>query len=237
MKGLVTVKKANIYYKNIRPRIVSFLDKHLTKIRRHAINNSDFSIICNNCWAGYVYRRFGLPYLTPTVGLYLFSDDFLKLCSNVKEYMEKPLAFISYTESKYKEILEEKKQTQVPLGRLGDIEIVFLHYHTQEEAAEKWQRRVKRINYDNLIFKFSQMNLCSNDHLKQFDALDARKKICFVSSECQTRIQSGIRFKSASGSGNIINDTTEYARFINLRKMINSDRVCGNNMEGQWERK
>lgn len=225
------------YKQRIYRKFNAIMDKYLVGLRRKSISNADFSIICNNCWAGYVYRRFGLPYLTPTVGLYFFPEDFLKLCSDVKGYMEKPLEFIPYTESRHKELIEEKKQTQVPIGRLGDIEVVFLHYPTQKEAAEKWRRRAERINYDNLIFKFAKMNFCTDEHLKQFDALDVRKKVCFVPSEYKAEIQCGIRFKSAAGRENIKDDTSEYSRYINLRKMINSAKVCGTHMEGRWDRK
>ncbi len=225
------------YSFRIRRKINAILDKYLLLPRQKSLSNTDFSIISNNCWAGSVYRRYGLPYLTPTVGLYFFSEDFLKLCSDVKDYMEKPLEFIPYTESRYKEIIEERKQTQVPIGRLGDIEVIFLHYPTQEEAAEKWQRRAERINYDNLIFKLSKMNFCTDEHLKQFDALDVRKKICFVPSECKTGIKCGIQFGSVNGAEDILDDTSEYARYVNLRKMINSNRVCGSHMEGEWVNK
>ena len=69
--------------KRVHRKLNSILDRHLKSPRRKYLRNTDFSIICNNCWAGYVYRRFGLPYLTPTVGLYFFPEDFLKLCSDV----------------------------------------------------------------------------------------------------------------------------------------------------------
>ena len=132
--------------KRIYRRVNSLFDKNLVGLRKTRINNRDFSIICNNCWAGYVYRRYGLPYLTPTVGLYFFADDYIKLCSDLKGYMTTPLEFIPYTESKYREIIEKRHQTEVPIARLGDIEVVFLHYKTKEEAEEKWKRRAERIN-------------------------------------------------------------------------------------------
>lgn len=226
----------NNYSKRIYIRINGALDKYLTVLRRKRISNTNFSIICNNCWAGYVYRRFGLPYLTPTVGLYFFADDFIKLCSDVRGYMEKPLEFISYTESKYSEIIEARNQTNVPLARLGDIEIVFLHYATKEEAAEKWKRRAERINYDNLIFKFSKMNFCSDEQLKRFDSFDFKKKICFVPSGKNADIKCAIPFKSAIGE-EIKDDTSEYSRYINITRMINSEKVCGNRMEGKWIKK
>lgn len=217
-------------------KINSILDKHLIFVRQARVSNKDFSIICNNCWGGYVYRRYGLPYLSPTIGLYLFADDYVKFCHNLKVYLAKELAFISYTESRHREVLEMKKQTEVPIARLGDIEIIFLHYATPEEAAEKWKRRTARINYSNLIFKFSQMNECSEEHLMAFDQLDVAKKFCFVPAKSASMINCGIRFKSADGN-EIRDDTSEYSRYINLTKMINAKSVCGKRMEGQWEKR
>ena len=37
-----------------------------------------FTIISNNCWAGLVYQHFGLPYNTPTAGLFFFAQDYLE---------------------------------------------------------------------------------------------------------------------------------------------------------------
>lgn len=222
------------YGKRIFRKINTILDKHFVSIRKKGINNTDFTIISNNCWAGYIYRRFGLPYLTPTVGLYFFADDFLKLCSDIKGHMEMPLKFISADESRHREEIVRKGQINVPIARLGDIEVVFLHYATKDEAAEKWNRRVNRINYDNLIVKFGKMNCCTDEHLKRFDQLIFRKKICFVPNGDDTNIRCGIRFKSAVGREEIKDDTSEYSRYINLKKMINSKRVCGQYMEGNW---
>lgn len=221
------MKKKSTY---IYVKVNRILDKILCKLRRKGINNTDFSIICNNCWAGYVYRRYGLPYLTPTVGLYFFPGDFIKLCSDVKGYISKNLEFIPYTESRYKDVIQQRKQTHIPIARLGDIEIVFLHYATPEEAADKWYRRAERINYDNLIFKFSKMNYCTEEHLLQFDELSLKKKICFVPVGCDVDIKCKIEFKSCAGQ-EITNDTDEYSRYVNLKKMINSEKVCGKDME------
>ena len=215
----------------IYSRAVKIADKLLVSFRRRAIRNDDFTIICNNCWAGYVYRRFGIPYRTPTVGLYFFADDFVKLCADLRRYMEMPLEFIPHTESKHAEILKQRDHTHIPIGKLGDIEVVFLHYKTPEEAKDKWDRRAKRINYDNLIFKFSKMNLCSTEALKAFDSLECNKKFCFVPPEDAEQIECAISVNSARGKTEIANDTATYAHFINLRKMINAEKVCGSHME------
>lgn len=222
--------------RKIYTKCVALGDKVFVKQRKKKLNNTDFSIICNNCWGGYVYRRYGLPYLTPTVGLYFFAEDFVKLCSDVKSYMKKPLEFIECSQSRYKELLEKRNHANVPIARIGDIEVVFLHYKTREEAREKWERRVQRINYDNLIFKFSKMNLCTDEDIKAFDAIDCPKKFCFVPPEESQYYKCAVAFRSVAGLGEIRNDTAEYSRYINLTKMINSKTVCGNKMEGNMSR-
>lgn len=215
-------------YRNVN----KVLDKILVSHRKKQINNTDFSIICNNCWGGYVYRRFGLPYYSPLVGLYLFPEDFLKLCTDVKGYMGKELEFISYTESRYRDEIEKRQQAGVPIARLGDIEIIFLHYKTREEAADKWKRRAARINYDNLIFKFSKMDGCTDEQLLRFDQFDFDKKICFVPVSHEG-IRCGILFKSATGT-EVHKDTGEYARYVDLVRLINAKKACGNHVEGVW---
>lgn len=220
--------KVRVYHK-----VVSYFDKCWVNRRKKSINNADFSIVCNNCWGGHVYRRYGLPYLSPTVGLYFFASDFIKLCSDVKGYMRTPLEFIPYTESKYRAEIEAKGETAVPIARLGDVEVVFLHYKTQEEAAEKWTRRAERINYDNLIFKFSKMNGCGDEEMAAFDAFDFRKKIMFTPPADAKRFKCAIAFKSAAGNSEIMNDTAEYSRYVNLTEMINAKRVCGTCMDGR----
>lgn len=211
---------------------VKVTDKCLVKQRRKQINNDDFTIIANNCWGGFVYQRYGLPYLTPTVGLYFFADDFIKLAFNLEDYMTKPLEFIPYTESKYKAEFERRMHTHIPIARLGDIEVAFLHYKTQEEAAQKWKRRVARINYNNLIFKFGKQYNCTADHLLAFDSLACQKKICFVPPEEVSLIKCGIAVKSFAGKS-WCDDVREYARYINLTNVINSKFVCGSQMSDE----
>lgn len=111
-----------------------------------------------------------MPYLSPTVGLYFFADDYLKFISNLEYYISLELSFISIQESRYKDVLLERKRI-CPIGKLGDVEIVFLHYKTEQEAKEKWDRRKARINWDHLIIKFSKMNLCTEEHMRRFAEL------------------------------------------------------------------
>ncbi len=211
--------------KKLWRKAVAVTDKAFVDIRRKQIRDPDFSIICNNCWGGYVYRRFGLPYNTPTVGLFFFADDFVKLCQNLRYYMQQELEFIKCTESRHRASLPEEKYRNVPIARLEDIEVVFLHYKSEAEAKEKWERRKERIHYDNLIFKFSKMNGCTQEHMQAFDALQVDKKILFV--PYRSDLGSAVYFPVKGNAEEIADDTSEYSRYINLKKLINARTVCG----------
>ena len=78
----------------------------------------------------------------------------------MKLHLDSPISFKE--KSKY-EFINELRQTTnnyFPIGTLCDtVEIHFLHYSSIEDAEEKWNRRVKRINWNNLFVKFD----CSKD--------------------------------------------------------------------------
>lgn len=218
MNRLIGIK--DILFIKVRER----LNPVLGPIRRKSIINKKFTIISNNCWAGHVYRYFSLPYLTPTVGLYFFSEDYVRFLENLKEYLSMKLEFIQLEDSKYYEVLIERggKDVSCPIGKLGDIEIVFLHYKTKEEAYEKWNRRVSRICWDNLFVKMSEQNNCSVDLMKRFEQLPY-KKVLFTSKDYN--FPSQVVYTEFLGKGQVLNDTTHFRRYINLPKWLNSNIV------------
>ena len=80
-------------------------------IPRRRLKNKNFTIICDNCWAGKVYQELGLPYQTPFVGMFVFSPDYIKMLKNLKYYLSGniPLTFIK--ESKYIKDFDSKTVT------------------------------------------------------------------------------------------------------------------------------
>lgn len=118
---------------------------------RKKLNTTNFTIISNNCWGSFIYQKYGLEYKSPTVGLYILGHDFVKLCADWETYFKYTLEFIPWEQASYHHALSEV--TPYPVAKLGDIEIYFMHYHSEEEAADKWYRRVKRINPNHMIFK------------------------------------------------------------------------------------
>lgn len=181
-----------------------------------------FTIISNNCWGGHVYRFFGLEYNSPTIGLFFFADDYIKFLKDLRGYLAMELHFIGLEESRNKETLKRYggECIRCPIALLGDIEIIFMHYKTQEEAEIKWKRRIKRMNWGNLIVKFSEQNGCTMHHLLQFDNLPCNKKLVFVTRDYG--LNSQVIFKEFSNQKEIANDTNNFRKYINLYELITS---------------
>ena len=169
---------------------IKISEKFFSKIRNRSLKDKKFTIISNNCWAGYIYRRYGLCYLTPTIGLFIMPKDYIKFCENLKYYLDSELEFIKPSQSKYSYEISsiDDRFGKYPIGVIDDIEIHFLHYKDKNEAKTKWNRRKKRVNYDNLLFKFNDQNGCTEEDLKKFNDLELQgKKICFTSKSASDK--------------------------------------------------
>lgn len=200
-------------------------------IRKISLQNKNFTIISNNCWAGGIYRSYSLPYRTPTIGSYIMPDDYIKFVYNLKKYIAMDLMFVNPEQSKwYKYISQEPTFGQFPVGKLGDIEIIFLHYKSKEEAYEKWVRRCERINWDNILFKFNDQNCCKKYHLKAFDKLSYPNKICFTAKE-HKELKTVIFIKAASKQSAIqyYYEPFGKSKHVNITKFINSMERSGKN--------
>ena len=67
---------------NIKNRLKPIIYPIINFVPRRRLRNKEFTIICDNCWAGKVYSELGIPYQTPFVGLFIFSPDYIKLLNN-----------------------------------------------------------------------------------------------------------------------------------------------------------
>lgn len=150
-------------------------------INGNILKNKNISIISNNCWGGYMCQYSGIQYNSPFVGLFFYAGDYIKLLQNIS-VIYKPFSFIEREDSKYATILEKK---DYPIGYWPeeDIEIHFLHYKSRQECVEKWNRRLQRLNMNNLIVKFCDRDLCTEEMIKTFDTLPFKIKVCFTTKE------------------------------------------------------
>lgn len=133
--------------------------------RRIGLRSTDFSIISNNCTGGYVYQYFGISYKTPTEGLYFTTEDYLKIVERPEYYFNHKVELIDANES----VLAQKgKKITYPVGRIGDVEIYFMHYPDPKEALSKWHRRASRINFDKMFFLLTETELMKIEHINKF---------------------------------------------------------------------
>jgi uncharacterized protein (DUF1919 family) len=119
--------------------VLSLLINHVyEQYMRARLKNKDFTILCSNCIGGIIYHRLGLQFRSPTVNLWMRQRDFIEFAKNIRKYERLELQFI---QSDY----------DYPVAKLGDITIYFNHHNNEEDARNDWNRRMKRINHDNLF--------------------------------------------------------------------------------------
>lgn len=169
----------------IRNANIKFRRRKECSYRRQQLKFTDFTIISNNCWGGLVYQFFGLQYASPTIGLFMMDDDYIKFLENLDYYLSQPLAFISHVESKYREQLQKETTAKecYPIALLDDVEVHFMHYRSVEDAQKKWEYRKTRINKDRLLVKMSQRSSNDLTILERFEKLSYKNKLCFTESE------------------------------------------------------
>ncbi|WP_062108634.1 DUF1919 domain-containing protein [Bacillus niameyensis] len=202
--------------------IKKIMQNILGNIRKGKLHNRDFTIISDNCWGGFVYQNYNLSYKSPFVGLFIFSPDYLELLEDLEEYLKKKIIFISPTRSKYQEVLlEDNTFGKYPIGLLGgEVEIHFLHYKDEKEALQKWEYRIKRINYDNLIIKFADRDLSSYELIERFDKLPFSNKICFTAKD-YPEFKSVVHLKKFTGEKMVENEWKYYKRYMNITNYLN----------------
>jgi uncharacterized protein (DUF1919 family) len=146
---------------------------------RSRIRNKDFTLLSNDCYGAEIYKWLKTEYKTPFVGLMLMAPCYIKFLSKPEYYCSLPVTFID--KSKYEKMdIARAKNRLYPIALLEDIEIHFLHYTSEKEATEKWQRRIQRIDWNKIFVKFAMDKDYANESLlKQFEQLPYKNKVCF----------------------------------------------------------
>jgi uncharacterized protein (DUF1919 family) len=199
------------------------------QIARHdkvvaTINSKDFTIISANCWGGAVYEDLKLPYQSPTIGLFFYAPCYLELLKDLKTNINLALSFI--TASKYQEAnIYRDKNYNYPIGVLGDaIEIHFLHYKTEAEAKDKWERRRQRINWDNLFIACTDRDGMTEQLMTAFDELPYKNKVLFT-GQLYTTIKSAHylkAFKKDKIVGDLYNQRYVVSQNFNIEEWLSN---------------
>jgi len=184
-----------------------------SRILKKRLHNNAFTMVSSNCIGSRFYQELGFPYNTPFVGLFIYAPCYIQLLGDLDYYLKSDLTFIS--KSKYEEMLPpEKRNRDYPVGLVGDVEIHFLHYHEETEAKDKWTRRIKRMNKENIFVTFTDRDLCTITQLNQFDQSKYQNKVCFTCKEYPS-VKSSVwvnEYKNEPQVGDL------YTEYYNLKK-------------------
>lgn len=156
---------------SISKRIIDFVEKK-------ELSDQKFILVTNNCWGSDIYQTLDRPYNTPFVGLYIPGESYISLLSDFRHNIRQDLTFIAHSPLLGKAL-------PFPIALLGDsIEIHFMHYSSEDEAREKWTRRVSRLKNAldqgaSLRFKFCDRDPGNAQWIEEFHQLDLEAKVSF----------------------------------------------------------
>lgn len=187
---------------------------------RKRLKNNNFTIISDNCWGGFMYQYLGIEYNTPFVGMFIFAPDYIKMLQNLRYYINCELKFVE--ESKFKDtLIKYGTEGTYPVGKLDDIEIHFLHYSNENEAMEKWNKRKKRVNWENIFIKFCDANLCDEKYIEEFNNLNYSKKICFTAKN-YPHLNSVIWLNELSSQKSVKNEWKICKKYFDVVNWLNN---------------
>lgn len=138
------------------------------------------TILADDCWGGLAYDYLGLEYSSPLINIYWEKEEFSKFIRNPLLYLESELTIVRDG---------NLRKGISPIGRLGNDEeavtLKFIHNIDFEEAKKQWDRRIMRINRDNIFVK---MGFNGNDkkrqiYLNSFKQLDFNKILFYLGEE------------------------------------------------------
>ncbi len=197
---------------------------------RRTLGDAPFSLFSNNCMGGVFYHDAGRQFNSPTINMAIDGEDFIKFLERPRYYAGiEDFVFVHYPDLAY------------PVARLDDIEIRFVHYHSQEECMEKWISRSSRIDWDNIfIVGTDRDGLYKPELLERFNKLPYKNKLLFTAQdhpeyswaiqlpEFKKREQVGIASYYADFKGNRYYETRiDLAKWIAERSRVPKDAQRG----------
>lgn len=175
-----------------------------------------------------IYHKFGLQYTTPTLGLFFYPEDYINFLEKFEYLIRQPLRFTDT--SRHTEANKLRKTMHYPIGILGEnVEIQFLHYKDKKEAADKWERRTRRINFKNLFFIYSGGEQALKEgFLARYQKLPFVHKIFLVFSSSPSPIWNSecvvlVRGYEDKPLGYSVRNR-KYEKYIDLVRWLNGER-------------
>lgn len=143
----------------------------LTSVRLRRATKRGWAVVSNNCVAGSLYREAGIPYETPTAGLYFIGDAFIEFieCLHRGGFESSRFANIDVRDVTYCEV------RGCPVWRIDGVELIaFLHYPNAASAVSSWARRCQRLVGKNLVVLCSIRDGLTEHHVERISIFGYR---------------------------------------------------------------
>ena len=161
-------KKVKYFLEEKNPLVLARRNK-----MRKRLKNGTPSFLCPNCIGGILFHDLGLRFQSPTVNLMITQKDFVKFVLNMDAYLAGEFEFFeheSYT----------CPCAYLTGGGLEKIAIHFTHYHSPEEAVNKWKERAKRIDRDNLFVFLQERDGLTKDEIQALASVQLKGLVVFT---------------------------------------------------------
>lgn len=208
------------------------INHFLAYFRRKLFKGETPTIISNTCMAGLIYDMFDMVMLSPTINTAIEdAEKFIKLCKNLRQYMEIDMGDLVWT----RPFGNPAVAKDYPCGRIGDIEIIFVHVDSANGLKERWNYMRKRINWGRIIYVMSERKSHRNVSfraVKEFMRLDGEK--FFINSRNAYPIGNGVECVYCSHRP-FANKTTAIENYFDILGWMNreymDDTGCDKKME------
>lgn len=145
----------------------------LIRYARLGLKNKNFSLIANNCIGGIISHSLGEQFRSPTVNLFIRTEDYFRFLENFDEALSADV-----TEIKTDRI---GVSPVYPLGEIhlhdgSTVQIHFMHYVNFYQARQKWIERSKRIDKNNLFVLMELGIETTPEYVERFDRLPFKNK-------------------------------------------------------------
>ena len=171
---------------------------------RKKLKNKNFTVISSNCNGGVILNELNQRFNSPTVNLFFEAEDYIKFLERMSYYLKCELIEIKKSNIKY------------PMGRLDDVTIHFMHYISFDDAKDKWNRRVQRIQNDNIFVMMTDRDGCTSEIISRFDKLPFKKKVIFTSKEMK-EIKSAFYINGFENDGQV-GELSSFVSVFSIKK-------------------
>lgn len=185
------------------------------------VTNKDMTLLIPNCAGGHLFHDLNLRFMSPTINLMMYQNEFLEFVLHLDEYIINDLIFYKHKEYNF-------PCAVLKADNLPDVNIHFTHYDSEAEAKEKWDSRKKRINKDNLFIFMEERDGITKEDIVKISKLNVKGIVVFTCNDYkdipyQVYIP---KYHNDGKIGNILkrhylNDSKEYEKYFDFVKWFN----------------